>query len=75
MQAGACAEWGRATPDGVVRGARFSIDMQPLTGLFSGAALFTVGSHVISFWFNFDYRLFAKMTVGAMPRMTQELVL
>jgi hypothetical protein len=29
--------------------AHFSIDMQPLTGLFSVAALFTVGSHVISF--------------------------
>jgi hypothetical protein len=30
-------------------GARFSIDMQPLTGLFSVAALFTVGSLVIPF--------------------------
>jgi hypothetical protein len=31
------------------RVAHFSIDMQPLTGLFSVAALFTVGSHVIPF--------------------------
>jgi hypothetical protein len=31
------------------RGARFSIDMQPLTGLFPGAELFTVGSLVIPF--------------------------
>jgi hypothetical protein len=29
--------------------AHFSIDMQPLTGLFSVAALSTVGSHVIPF--------------------------
>jgi hypothetical protein len=34
----------RATPNGVVRDrvARFSIDMQPLTGLFSVDALFTM---------------------------------
>jgi hypothetical protein len=29
-------------------GVHFSIDMQPLTGLFSVTALFTIGSHVIS---------------------------
>jgi hypothetical protein len=47
--------------------AHFSIDMQPLTGLFSVAALFTVGSHVISFGLIFIIAYSQMTGEGATP--------